>query len=62
MVSYKSNKCPPQGKVNDVRRNSLNGMTGPGYEVHTSPVIILNALGFVGFKMIGVAGGREVKT
>ena len=44
-----------------MRRNSLNGITGPGYEVHTTPVVILNALGFVGFKMIGVAGGRAVK-
>ena len=33
--------------------NSLYGINGPGYEVHTSPVIIINALGFVGFKMLG---------
>jgi hypothetical protein len=51
----------PQGKINDVRRNSLNGINGPGYEVHTTPIVIINALGFVGFQLIGVAGTREVR-
>ena len=53
--------CPPQGKINDVRRNYLNGANGPGFEVLTSPVIIINALGFVGFKMLGVAGDIKLR-
>ena len=36
-------------------------MTGPGFEVHTTPIILINALGFVGFKLLGVAGTREVR-
>ena len=50
-----------QGKINDVRRNSLNGVTGPGFEVQSTPIVLINALGFVGFKLIGVAGTREVR-
>ena len=58
MARYKSNKYTLQGKINDVRRISLNGINGPGYEVHTTPVIILNV---VGFRMIGVAGTTDVR-
>ena len=36
-------------------------MTGPGFEVHTTPIVLINALGFVGFKLLGVAGTREVR-
>ena len=44
-----------------MRRNSLNGVNGPGFEVQSSPIVLINALGFVGFKLIGVAGSREVR-
>ena len=44
-----------------MRRNSLNGVTGPGFEVQSTPIVLINALGFVGFKLIGVAGTREVR-
>ena len=39
----------------------MNGVNGPGFEVQSSPIVLINALGFVGFKLIGVAGSREVR-
>ena len=42
-------------------RNSENGSTNHGYNIQTTSIVVLNALGFIGFKVIAVAGTVEVR-
>ena len=43
-----------------IRKNSENGHTQHGYRIEASPLVVLNALGFIGFKVIAVAGTFQV--
>ena len=49
-----------QGKFQFVRKNGETGHTQHGYRVEASPLVVLNALGFIGFKVIAVAGTHQV--
>ena len=49
-----------QGKFQFIRKNGENGLTQHGYRIETSPLVVLNALGFIGFKVIAVAGTFQV--
>ena len=44
-----------------IRKNSENGHTQHGYRIEASPLVVLNALGFIGFKVIAVAGTFQVE-
>ena len=37
-----------------IRKNSENGLTQHGYRIEASPLVVLDALGFIGFKVITV--------
>merc|ERR1712227_887397 len=48
-------------KFSQIRKNSDAGTSLHGYCVEASPLVILNALGFIGFKVIAVAGNIQIK-
>merc|ERR1719312_2316861 len=48
-----------KGKFQFVRKNGETGHTQHGYRVEASPLVVLNALGFIGFKVIAVAGTHQ---
>ena len=49
-----------QGKFQSIRKNGDHGFTQHGYRIDASPLVVLNALGFIGFKVISVAGSFQV--
>ena len=50
-----------QIKFPDLSRNADNGYSKHGYTTASTATVIINALGFVGFKVISVAGNSQVK-
>ena len=45
-----------QSKFLDIRKTSSKH----GYSMPASPVVLLNALGFIGFKVVTVSGNSQV--